>query len=223
MRPTAALALLCCLLSGCSLLVTADPEAAREHRNRAEELIYAEDYAGGAAELHHALRKAPRDGALYLRLTEIQERLGADRDAAATCAKGRRRLAEEDPKRLELAYRQALLSALKLGEGETAMKLRERLPKGSIRQLDVDAALALTGGRGRDALLLLNRALAQRPTTGTAARILYHAARAYQILGDPENANGALYRAINLTDDLALTEDIDTLWKALKESPPATR
>lgn len=217
MRQTATLCLLCCLLAGCSATFpSVDPVAAKEHRNRAEELIYRKDYPGASSELAQAIRRSPQDGYLYLRHAEIQEVLGKNREARATYAKGRRALAEDAPHHPELTYRQALLVAAKLNDPQQALSLRDELAEGSIRRLDVEATIAVGEGHGRQALLLLNEALRQQPTTDTAARILYHAARAYQLLGDQKNANGALYQAINLTKDLALTKDIEGLWNALK-------
>lgn len=217
----AALLLLFLTLAGCALLrPPPDPAAAQAHRNRAENLIFTKDYPAAAQELALAIHANPDDGDLYLRHGEVLEALGKNREARATFEKGRKIVAPGDALREELTYRLALLLVAKLDETVTAQKLMDELPEGAVARRDVEATLALNEGRGREALRLLNEALEQKPTRERAARILYHAAQAYRLLGDNDNATGALYQAINLTSALALTADIEALWHTLKDSDP---
>lgn len=220
MKPSALLAL-CLLLAGCALLGRApDPAAAKAHRDRAEALIFTGQYPEAEQELAAAVGADPTDGALHLRRAEILEALGRDGEARAVLTRGRK-AAADGPVREELSYRLALLHALKLDAPPDARRLLAGLPEGSVPRLDVEAVLAVGEGRGRDALVLLNRALEQKPVRERGARILYHAALAYRLLGDPESANGALYQAINLTKDLGLTKDIEGVWRDLKGTDPA--
>lgn len=200
------------LLSGCAGK-TPDSRTAEEHRQRAEELVFAKDYSGAADELNLALRQEPGEGSLYLRLGELLEVLGETEDARGIYEKGMRTIAKDTSRHREIAYRLALLYASKLNRPEQARELLAEFPEGSVVRFDLEAAIAIAEGDGREALGLLNQALQQKVAKPMAARILFHAAQAYDLLGDQESTSKSLYQAINIADQLGTVKDIETFWR----------
>lgn len=202
------------LLSGCAGM-TPDSRTAEEHRQRAEELVFAKDYSGAADELDLALRQEPGVGSLYLRLGELLEVLGETEDARGIYEKGMRTIAKDTSRHREIAYRLALLYASKLNRPEQARELLAEFPEGSVVRFDLEAAIAIGEGDGRKALSLLNQALRQEVVKTMAARILFHAAQAYDLLGDQEKTSKSLYQAINAANELGLVKDIEDFWRGL--------
>jgi tetratricopeptide (TPR) repeat protein len=195
--------LLLLLLTGCAR--DPDPQASLEElRNRAELLARAGQRAEAAAVLHRAIRLQPYNTALYLRQGEFFEASGAARQAAGVYESARKAVPAEHPDQPELAYRLALLYALPLGRPEAARQLLHHLPPDSPQHHDLLGLLACTNGDGRAALEAFNTALRQPLPSDLAARILFHAALAYQLLGDERNTYGSLYRAVGLTEHLGL-------------------
>jgi tetratricopeptide (TPR) repeat protein len=222
MNPISLLLTLCLLLpAGCALFAGAPPGTAEEHRSRAEGLVSSRDYAGAADELAHALRLAPRDGELYLRAGEVLEAADRSQEAADIYDRGRRALPADEPLQAELAWRLALLQALRLDRPQRAEELLPALPAASAARADLEGVLALAEGKPREALILFSSALQRGPQKQTAAAILYHAALAYHRLGDEKNTFGSLYQAINLAEHLGLTRDIEAFFRALSQARPA--
>lgn len=219
---TVVLLLTLCLipLSGC-VHPASDPLTAEEHRLRAEQLIIDRDFAAAAAELELALRKTAGDADLHLRHGEILEAAGRPQEAFAVYEKAQRLLSRDDPRQQELIYRLALLEASKLDRAEKAEKRLAELPEGSIPRLDLQGVIALGKGEARQALLLYNQALQQGPAKEMAARILYHASRAYHHLGDVKNSYGMLYKAVSLADNEGLIKEIELFFSQLNVSNPS--
>lgn len=202
---------------GCALAPPgAGPLSPEEHLDRAAKRIRVRDYAGAAGEVEQALRQRPSDARLYLRLGDLLEAQGRDRKARKTFTRGLQTLPAGADGRIEIAYRLALLESLKLDRPEAARNLLPLLPDGSPQQQDLLGVLTLKKGLNREALILFNRILENPLDKETGARILHHAALAYQALGDDDNASKALYNAINYTENLALIQDIEMLWQKLK-------
>jgi tetratricopeptide (TPR) repeat protein len=216
MKPSTLFLLLVLFLSACTGLRQPNvPQTAEEHRQRAEELIFSKNYSAAAEELALAIRKSPRQGDIYLRHGEVLAALGESREAGNTYIKGLRAVSKDSPHRRELTYRLALLYATDLNAPKKAQKLLDELPAGSIAFYDLTAVIATGRGNAREALALLNKALRQKPTKNMAAQILFHAAKAYQLLDDKGNVSKSLFQAINLAENLALTQDIEAFWKEL--------
>lgn len=221
MRPIALATLLLAslLLVSCTgMLYQHDPRSAEEHRNQAEALIFAGDHAGAAAAMAMAIRKNPYQESYYLRHGEILEALGESKKARKTYLRGRRQAQEDSDAHRAFTYHLGLLYAGKLEELDDAGRLLEELPPESDRRHDLQAAILLEENENREALRLLNLALAGGTSKEMAGRILFHAARAYVQLGDLETATKTLYQAINLSENLGLTRDIERLWQQLKET-----
>lgn len=207
------------LTAGCSA-PRPDPLAARQHSQQAEQLILARDYAGASVALAAAVAAAPNDLQLRLRQAEILEATDRPKEAADVYQRIRRELATTATQQQEIDYLLGTLAALRLGDPQQARQLMTQLPAGTARRIDLEGLLTLQQGESRQALILFNDALQRQPDPGTAARILYHAARAYRALGDDNHAVASLYRAVNLAEDLGVTREIELLFHEIKHSEP---
>lgn len=204
------------LCTGCAFLQRPDPPMAETFRQEAEALVVQQDYAAAAERFAAAIRLHSDSGTLYLRRGELLERNDCPAKARRNYQTGLKKISADDPLRPELVHRLALLLALKLDSAAEARPLLLQLPIDSPRRDDLLGVLASIEGNQREALLRFNAALAQNPDKNLVATILYHAALAYQRLGDEKNTSGSLYNAINFTSNLATARDIENLWNRLK-------
>lgn len=204
--------------TGC-LFPPPKPDPARAEMLRAQGDAQAEerDFAAAAATLADAVKFNTADGSLHLRLGELLEMSGkpqqaADAYAAGLAAEG---LAADNHWRGELAYRQALVAALKLQKPETARQLLTNLPETDVRYRDLQAVLTLVDKNPRGALTILNDVRKDGLDSNMAARISYHAALAYLLLERTDLATVALYQAINHAGKSLVAWDIEQLWKEI--------
>lgn len=202
------------LLVGCAREPVADVSA-EDLQSQAEFLAYSGQRAAAAAVLHKAIRLQPDNGTLYLRQAEFFEASGAAQQAAEIYEKARKRLPADHPEQREFAYRLALLYARPLGRPAAAQQLLNLLPLDSPQSHDLQGLLALAEGDARTALEAFNVAMRQPLPGDFAARVLSHAALAYQLLGDEKNAYGSLYRAVGLAEHLGLMYEMEVSMKQL--------
>lgn len=204
--------------TGC-LFISPKPDPARAELLLAQGEAKAEerDFAAAADTLADAVAANPADGSLRLRHGELLEMCDKPQQAASAYAAGlaAKGLAADDPWREELAYRQALVTALKLQQPETARQLLAQIPETDVRRRDLQAVLALAGKDPRGALNILNEVRKDGLDSNMAARISYHAALAYLQLERTDLATVALYQAINHAGKSLVAWDIEQLWKGI--------
>jgi tetratricopeptide (TPR) repeat protein len=225
MKPAtlALLALLLFALGGCAHRnPQADPISAAEHQGRAEALIRGRNYPGAAEELTLALRQNPRSAELRLRRGELLEALGDYREARDNYQEGLKFLEAESPLYPEMTYRLAFLLLDKLDKPKRARVLASSLGKAAAERADLQAVMALREGAPREALALLTPALLDAPSRPMIPRILFHAAQAYNLLGEEDLTRSTLFQAINHSENLSLTRDIEIFWNRLNSEtePP---
>lgn len=218
MKPAtlALLALLLFALGGCAHRnPQSDPISAAEHQGRAEALIRGRDFPAAAEELTFALRQIPRSAELRLRRGELLEALGDYREARDNYQEGLKLLETDSPLYPEMTYRLAFLLLDKLGKPKRARVLASSLGKAAAERADLQAVMALRDGAPREALALLTPALLDAPSRPMIPRILFHAAQAYDLLGEEDLTRSTLFQAINHSENLALTRDIEVFWNRL--------
>jgi len=196
---------------------TGDPDVALLAREEAETLIRAIDYPGATEMLALAYRQTPDDLPLVLRYGELLEATGQPDRAAAvyrTALQGGGSAASEEVR--ELRYRLALASLYHLDDAQAARQQLEQLNRASHQALDLQACLLLFDGRADAAISQLRLALELARETRHKAEPAYHLALALEKQGRRSEAIESLYTAINDSEHLGLTRDIETLWKQLK-------
>lgn len=200
------------LMGGCTLMRTppTDPAVADDRFFEAEQAIRTGDLQGADGLLQAAEEADPLNPRTYLRLGNLLE-LAMDPPRAAAAYRRGIAHAQGTSELAELAYRCGLLAALKLDDRKLARELLSSLPQNDPRREDLAAALAIAEGDGRTALAHLNQARNHPVTAEQGALLSYHAARAYQLLGDIDHARTALYSAVNLAGRTAIVKDIEQL------------
>ena len=207
------------LLSGCSLLQPpADPAAAAEHYRQAKTLIMTKDYASAAEQLGMAQALAPGDGRYALEHADLREALGEDETARSAYRQGLDGLADADPLHPVLAWRLALLDALKLDDPQAARSLAENLRPDSFRALDLDGVLLLQAGAPDAAVTRFEQALPLAHDSALEAFALYHAALAHRRLGHDQPTFANLFKAINQATDRGLAKDIERFFLAINHN-----
>ncbi|ALC15883.1 hypothetical protein DSOUD_1101 [Desulfuromonas soudanensis] len=220
----AILTLLLFALGGCAHSTpTADPISAAEHLGRAEALIRGRDFPAAAEELTLALRQNPRAAEVRLRRGELLEALGDDRGARDNYEDGLKFLEAESPLYPEMAYRLAYLFLDKLDKPKRASALVSSLGETTAERADLQAVMALGDGAPREALALLTPALLDAPSRPMIPRILFHAAQAYDLLGEEDLTRSTLFQAINHSENLALTREIEVFWNRLNSKAERRR
>lgn len=216
---TAALLL---LLAACSLM----PEARRERRAQLQQHMttgdaawQARDYAGARSAYDAARLLAPADAALAFRLGMVHEHLGSYAEAAAVYRTALQRKILPVELQHELTYRLALLEAFRLNRAEQVRALLATLPSTSPYAADLQAVLALLAGDGRQALAALNEARSLPLSQELSSIILYHAARAYYLIGEFDRALQSLYEAINRAGYAPISRDISEFRDFLQKQP----
>ncbi len=210
------LSLLLASLSGCAAFPRIDESlSADQYRERADVQIFKKDYLGAARSLEAAIRKDPTDGALYLKHGEILEILGRDRQARTTYRQALE-AARPAPENEQIAWRLALLLALKLSDPAAAKQTLPHFAEGSLERTDLEGVLALQQGRLGEAIERFGEALKLAGEQYTA-RILYHAALAYNEMGEEEKTFISLFHAINQARNLADEKDIERFYNRLTE------
>jgi len=211
-----------CLLAACSTPrlpppPTGDPDIALLAREEAEALIRAIDYPGATEMLALAFRQTPDDLPLALRYGELLEATGQPDQAAAVYRQTLRGGASDANEEVrELRYRLALASLYHLGDAQAARQQLELLNRASQQALDLQACLLLHDGQVDTAISQLRLALGLAREPRHKAEPAYHLALALEKQGRRSEATEMLYTAINDSDHLGLTRDIETLWKRLK-------
>lgn len=209
------------LLSGCTGVVRRDdPRPVESIVSRAESLVAAKAYAAAAAEYAILIAKAPTVGKYYLRRGELLERIDEDKQARKVYRAALDRIPEDDPDRIELIHRLALIDANHLYKLDEAEALLAQLPNNSIARYDLAAFLYYQANQPKPALELLNKALARVREADQKALLMYHASLVYHELGDEKNTFGSLYHAINLSEHLGLIRDIENFWELINREEP---
>ena len=212
------------LLGGCAALSPpTDPRPVEELVAQAEQRIRVNAYAEAADLYARAIGKDAGNSRYHLRRAEVLEALGRYRDARGVYRSGLARAGADDPLRAELIQRLALLSAEHLRDMDTAERLLEQMPAGSVARLDLAGYFYFLGNQHELALKNYNQALALAASADQKAIVLYHAALVYQTLGDDKNAVTSLFHAINHAEHLGLIRSISTLWERSGAGEPLPR
>lgn len=188
-----------------------------EHLQRTDAMIRQHQYPEAEEELAQALLKDPARGELYLKLGDLLQVMDEPAAAARRYRQGLARLEKDDPQLVPLSHRLALVLALKQGRVKDAEGRVSSLPPASWQRADAKGAIAVAEGSPRQALKDFNRALSSSPDPFAAAWVRYHAALAYEKLGDTGNAVRMLYDAINYSKNIALSRDIEVLFLQLQK------
>ena len=192
-----------------------DMRSAPEVVAEAEKMILRKAYASAAVQYAIAIEKDPSVGKYYLRRCELLERIDQDKEAYYTYEDALENITQEDPSRLELTHRLALINANRLYDLDRAEELLQEIPGNTIERLDLAAFLYYQSSQFDTAIKLLNKALMKVDDPDMKALMLYHAALIYHKIGDDKNTFGSLYYAINHAEHLGLIRDIEQLWQEL--------
>ena len=185
----------------------------------AERLVVGKAYAEAAREYAIVIHKEPTVGKHYLRRTELLERIDQDEDAYKVYQQAMELVPDDDPQKVSIIHRLALINANHLFKIEEAEDLMNKLPDKSLEKYDTAAFLYYQSSQYDMAIKLLNKALERVRTADMKALLLYHAALIYVKLEDQKNLFGALYYSINNADHLGLIRDIEQLWQELNRGP----
>ena len=208
-------------LAACSGLVAkSDPRPVEVIIQEAETLVLRKAYLPAAEKYATVVKKAPTVGKYYLRYGELLERVDLDKDARHVYRDALDEIPENDPDRVELIHRLALIDANHLYRIDEAEELLHQLPKGSVESYDLAAFLFYHSHQSDEALDFLNKALAKVAEADQKALLMYHAALIYHQIGDVKNTFGSLYHAINLAEHLGLIRDIENFWEEINRDKP---
>jgi len=206
------------ILSACASPPPADPSRALRLVTEAQLPIDREEYAVGAKLYEEAIRYDPGNGGYWLQWGDLLEASGDIDAAAGSWSQALIRLPDNSPQRQELTYRLGLAYADQLQQPLKARALRDQMPPGAER-LDLDAMLAMSAGRAKDALNLLAQALPQARSQDQQGRLYYHAALIHQRLGNLDQSRASLLPAVNIASSPGLKASIRTLFvELLKQS-----
>ena len=209
------------LLAGCSGVVRKDdPRPVESIIRRAEDLVASKAYTAAADQYAIVTAKAPTVGKYYLRHGELLERVDEDKEARKVYKTALDEIPEDDPDRIELILRLALIDANHLYRLDEAEDLLFQLPSNSIERYDLAAFLYYQANQPKPALELLNKALERTRDADQKALLMYHASLVYHQLGDEKNTFGSLYHAINLSEHLGLIRDIENFWELINRDEP---
>jgi len=207
-------------LSGCALLPHEPQIQATDYRNEIEFLISQQEYDLAMDKTSRALKEYPKEGFFHLRKGELSEVFGKTRTARRIYRKAFKKLPPGNPWLPEIAYRLGLLEALSRNEPEEATKQLEKLPQNSAAYIDLRAAIAIAQNDPREGLSILNEAIGKGIAKGDAARMLLHAAMAYDMLGENEKTLESLYKAINVGGKTLVVSQIEKYWNKVKKEHP---
>ncbi|MBW2476990.1 MAG: hypothetical protein JRE16_10145 [Deltaproteobacteria bacterium] len=202
------------------LTVVNDPRPVEQIIKDAEELVMLKAYADAADEYAYVVYKDPSVGRYYLRYAELLERIDKDNAARKVYSQALENVPEDDPARVEIIHRMALIDANHLFKVEEAEELLHLLPSGSIERYDLAAFLYYQAHQYDSALELLNNALERVRDADQKALLMFHASLIYHELGDVKNTFGSLYHAINLSEHLGLIRDIENFWELINQDQP---
>ncbi len=208
-------------LNGCGggITIKNDQRSVDDVIISAEQMVKAKRYADAAREYGIVILKEPTVGKHYLRRTEIMERIDQDEEAYEVYQQAMKMVPADDPHKVSIIHRLALINANHLFKIEEAEDLMQMLPEKSIEKYDTSAFLYYQASQYELAIKLLNKALERVRTADMKALLLYHAALIYAKLKDQKNLFGALYYSINNAQHLGLIRDIEQLWQELNKGP----
>lgn len=190
---------------------------AADRFNEGEARLAKHDYRAAAIEYLGAWQLDAKKALYALRLGIAREHLQDYAEAAAAYRSGLKVVKNDPALQEELTHRMALLAALRLDQPREFQALLPTLPPESPRAADLRAVAALLAGDGRQALSELNTARRSPLDEELAAIVLYHAARAYHLLGNDANAFENLYQAINHTNYTPVAHDIEEFRNILEK------
>lgn len=194
----------------------ASPSALQTQAAAAATALEQLDFPAAQRAFAAAHQLAPEDGYYALRLGYVEEELGDYEAAAQAYREGLAVPTLSAELRRDLAYRLALLEAFRLNNPGELPALLAQLPPDSPQAADLQAVIALVDKDVSAAFAALNRARAVPLDGELSAIILYHAARAYHLVGDDERAVQYLYDAISRAGYAPVARDIDELRNLIK-------
>lgn len=215
---TALLLLASLALGGCGALLPSAPkcQSGAECRQQALFALNDLDYRRADRALEKALAFSPASDELYLMRGEVQEVLDRPSRARDTYLAGLASPEAAQAAGTELAYRLALVLALKLESPDRAATFLADLPPASADHFDLRGVIRLSQGNPAEALPLFAQALNQEGAEMRRPWIDYHTALAQESLGQGGAAIDSLFHAINLTRNRALARDIEVLFTRLR-------
>ena len=203
------------LFTACVLpLPPADPERANELRNEARKSNLKHDYTSAAELYKEATLYDPLNSGSYLNLADLLETLERPADAVDTYERALRYLPAEDENREFITYRSALLLAAKLGKTGKAKSHLAKLSTPTL-QNDLTGVITMYQDTPDQSLKYFQSALQYDMEKNQYARVYFHIAQAYDLLGDEDSSREALLTAVKKASSRALKEDIRRFFEAM--------
>lgn len=207
------------LLAACApALPPADPERAQNLRNEALKYNLKNDYISAAELYQEATLYEPLNSSAYLNLADLQETLGDPSGAVKTYNQALRYLPESDQTREFISYRAALLLAAKLDKPGKAKKSLNKLSNPALKN-DLNGVIEMYQDAPAEALKYFSDALKSETERDQYARIYFHIAQAYDLLGDEDSSRDALLTAVEKASSRPLKEDIRHFFETLLKRP----
>lgn len=202
------------LLAGCAPSQSGfrpDPRQGALLFRQAEDLFQQRRYAEAAPLYDEALRHLPNNIDLKLRSGEVFERLDQPEHAAAIYRSG---LSTNSRRRNEIVYHLARLELFVFNNPARAKQLQQELKPWDWRFVDLKAGLMLVAERQPREALRLFLGLARRlQKSSDSAFAWYHAALAFDQLGDADGRTKALLNAVDRSRHRGLDRRIELLWE----------
>lgn len=189
------------------------------HAAAGEAALGQRNFAVALSAFADAHRLAPQEPLVAYRLGYVHEYFGHYPEAAQAYREGLKAEAIPPELKRDLAFRLALLEAFHLGGAKRLPELLAQLPPDSPQAADILAVLALLEGDGHEALAALNRARSGPISQELAAILLYHAARAYHLIGDHDRVLPTLYNAVNQSNYTPVSREIDAFRDEIQHRP----
>ena len=195
------------LLSCAAPLPPANPERAARLRNEGLNFALKRDFASAIKPYYDATRYEPGNSTAYLKLAEFQIATEQPQAAYDTYDRALKYLPATNPKRELIHYKSGLLMAEKLDRAGRAQNHLDELSNVVLKS-DLAGTIALNRGKPRQALKHFQTALKYKMESDLQARVYFHIAKAYDLLGEDEKSSKALLIAIPKATSRDLKEDI---------------
>lgn len=202
------------LLSCAPPLPPADPGHAAQLRNEGLKFNLRHDYASAAERYKEATLYDPLNSSAYLNLADLLETLEKPADAVDIYERALRYLPAADSNLEFINYRAALLLAAKLGKPGKAKSRLDRL-NSPVLQNDLTGVISMYQDAPEQSLKYFQNALRHDMERDQYARIYFHVAQAYDLLGDENRSRDALLIAVEKANARALKEDIRRFFEAM--------
>lgn len=202
------------LLSCTAALPPADLERAEQLRSEGRKLNLKHNYSTAAERYKEATLYDPLNTSAYLNLADLLETLEKYADAVDTYDRALRYLPADDSNREIMTYRSALLLAAKLGKQSKAESRLNKLNTPDLKN-DLTGVIIMHRGDPAQALSHYQNALKYDLEGNQYARVYFHIAQAYDLLGDADRSSDALLISVEKATSRPLKEDIRRFFEAI--------